>query len=71
MASAEINRVRGLPQSKNPGFRGAKNQPPNRAFAGLPNRPPGALKNTQKFPFIQELAVRDFALGAWRLSWQK
>jgi DNA replication and repair protein RecF len=27
--------------------------PPNRAFASLPNRPPKALKNRQKDPFIQ------------------
>jgi hypothetical protein len=31
----------------------------------------GALKNSLKSLFIQQLAARDFALGAVRLSWHK
>jgi hypothetical protein len=50
---------------------GAKNRFRRRAFAGLPNRLPEGLKNHQKIPFIQQLADRDFALGAMPLSWQK
>jgi hypothetical protein len=36
----------------------------NQAFASARNRLPGALKNHQKIPFIQQLVDRDFALGA-------
>jgi hypothetical protein len=43
----------------------------HRAFTGLPNWLPDGLKNHQKILFIQQLAERDFALGAMRLSWQK
>jgi hypothetical protein len=50
---------------------GAKNRLCRRAFADLLNRLPDGLKNHQKIPFIQELAERDFALGAMPLSWQK
>jgi hypothetical protein len=55
---------------KNQDFRD-KNRPRNSAFTQAPNWLPYALKNTQKIPFIQSLADRDFTLGAWRLSWQK
>jgi hypothetical protein len=43
----------------------------NRAFTERPNGLLAALKNRQKIPSIQILSNRDFALGAWRLSWQK
>jgi hypothetical protein len=43
----------------------------NPAFSRRRNRPPAALKNRSKTPFIQQLDGRDFALGAILLSWHK
>jgi hypothetical protein len=42
----------GLGRPKIPIFE-ASNQAANQAFAGVPNRLSGALKNHQKIPFIQ------------------
>jgi hypothetical protein len=50
---------------------GDRREAPNRAFAGPRNRLSGALKNRRKTLFIQQVADRDFALGAWPLSWHK
>src|ERR1700736_3026191 len=40
-------------REKKSGLSRLKNRPPNRAFARAANRLSGALKNTQKSPFIQ------------------
>ena len=49
----------------------ARNQPSNRAFRDLQNRPSETLKKGKKFPSIQRLVDREIALGAIPLSWHK
>src|SRR3974377_2250600 len=51
--------------------RKGQNRGTNREFCRLQNRPLRGLKNSPKTLFIQDLTNSYFALGAWRLSWQK